>query len=259
MITICNILPNSHIKEDMPRQAMEMYLTHQILKDPQRFEFLAADKKNGIKSYKILDNSACELGQGLDFDLVLKAAKIIGADEVVLPDIPRSGFSLSYTLMYLKDLAHDLPYKLAAVVQGETREEVMVCAEQLLELKRINTIMIPKWYCQMDSTNGMGRYALTKSICGRMEMRGIQKEIHWLGLDTGIREVVTPCAKVVRSVDTGYFAAMSTDEWKHLDVCSERPRDLQINLDQMDVNEFRFRQLMQQQRSILKEMEEWDV
>lgn len=251
MISICNILPNNKIDEQMPRQRCELYLTHQILKEPQKFEFL----NDGIRvHYKILDNSACELGEGLDFGEVLKAADIIAADEVVLPDIPRSSYSLSKTMEYLKDVPTSCKYKLAAVVQGDTFEEVMACSEQILFLKRINTIMIPKWYCQMNSTNGLGRHAITKNLLAMMQQYGIHKEIHWLGMDIGMREIITPLSRIVRSIDTGYFAALSTPQWKEMQLMSERPRELKINLDIMDVDMDRWMNFIQQQNEALEEI-----
>lgn len=247
MIKIANILPNNCINEDMPRQSVEMYLTHKVLEEPQKYTFL----KNDTFTYKILDNSACELGEGLDFNQVLKAAEIIGANEVVLPDIPRSGQSLSKTLQYLKDF-QNVPYKLAAVVQGTTEEEVLLCAQQILMLKRVNTIMIPKWYCTLNSSNGLGRHKITTEIIKYMQIMGNFKEIHWLGLDTGIRELISPVCMHVRSVDTGYFTALATSDWSHLDVTSERPRELRINLQSMDVDLIRLHKLIDQQKQILE-------
>lgn len=255
MIKIANILPVNKISENMPRQDIEMYLTHKVLEHPEKFEFLASDVKNNIDTYKILDNSACELGEGLDFDKVLKAAEIIDANEVVLPDIPRSGISLSKTLQYLKDINEDCPYDLAVPIQGETKEELVDCIRQVLCLNRVRTIMIPKWYCQMNSTNGLGRHSITLLVLKEMINLSVDKDIHWLGLDTGIRELITPIAQHVRSVDTGYFAALSTPQWSNLDVTSERPRELKIDLESMNVDMDRFANLIKQQKAIIGEME----
>lgn len=252
MIKICNILPNNIINEKMPRQEYELYLTHQILKDKEKFAFLRQDKANSICSYKILDNSACELGEGLDFNLVLEAAEVIGANEVVLPDKPQSGSSLAYTLKYLKDVPDNCPYKLAAVAQGSNIDELKTCIVQILGLKRINTIMLPKWYCKLNSTNGLGRVDLVAYTIQIMSLLDVKKDIHLLGLDTGIREIIHPTiARCVRSVDTGYFAAMSTPSWTHLDVTDDRPRELKIDLDNMDVDMNRWNELLRQQKVIL--------
>lgn len=255
MISICNILPNNCINENMPRQPYEMYLTHCILEEPQRYEFLARDTIRGIKSYKILDNSACELGRGLDLKDVLEAARIISADEIVLPDLPRKGNSLSYTLEYLLQVPDGLPYKLAGVIQGETEKEVLMCAEQLICLRSIDTIMLPKWYCQMNSTNGLGRIDITQKILTMCLKEARWPEIHWLGMDTGIREIMHSTSLAVRSIDTGYFAALSTPQWKHLSVAAERPRELRIDLKSMDVDMEHWQHLLQQQEKLIRTIE----
>ena len=252
MIKVANILPVNCIGEDMPRQEYELYLTHKILEYPDRFSFLAKDRDRGVNSYKILDNSACELGEGMDFGKVIEAAQIIGADEVVLPDFPRSSKSLCNTLKYLVDVPTDFPYKLAAVVQGGTEKEVLDCATQILMLKRINTIMLPKWYCSLNSTNGLGRHALTLQILNMMQSLQAPKYIHWLGLDTGMRELISPVAMAVRSVDTGYLAALSTPKWSDHDLFFDRPRELKIDLEHMDVDMNRWHQLVAQQQHILE-------
>lgn len=252
MIKVANILPNNCINENMPRQKYEMYLTHKILEDPERFKFLADDADNDINSFKILDNSACELGEGLCLDDILKAARIIRAHEIVLPDIPRSGKSLCKTLQYLADVPIDIPYQVAAVVQGDTEDEVLSCAEQLLVLKRISTIMIPKWYCGMNSSNGLGRHRITSRIIQMMYEYKAPKLIHWLGLDTGMRELITPLALVVRSVDTGYLAALSTPQWSRLNVFADRPRELKIDLENMPVDLDRWIKLVRQQQQTLE-------
>lgn len=254
---IANILPVNCIRPEMLRQPYEMYLTHKVLEHPDIFAFLANDRANNIMSFKILDNSACELGEGMDFDKVLQAAEIIGADEIVLPDIPRSGKSLSKTLQYLAALDKDVSnkYRIAAVCQGETYEQVVVCAEQILSLSAIKTIMIPKWYCTMESANGLGRHKITKEIANLIRVLNRNDvQIHWLGLDIGIRELVTPLKQLVRSVDSGYYAALATPQWKHLAVASERPRELKIDLEKMDVNIERWKQLITQANRLIKEI-----
>lgn len=256
MLKVAHILPSSHINENMPRQEFEMYLTHKVLEDPDKFRFLSQDQAKMIKSYKILDNSACELGEGLDFDKVLQAAEIIGANEIVLPDIPRSGVSFAKTLLYASELTDQVKakYQIAAVVQGETEEQILACAEQILSLNCINTIMIPKWYCSLNSSNGLGRHSLTKKIFTLIQAFGSDVDIHWLGLDTGARELISPLANVVRSVDTGYFAALSTPQWSHLHALSERPRELKINLESMDVDMERWNNLRHKLQKTIEEV-----
>lgn len=256
-LKIANILPVSHINETMPRQQCELYLTHKVLEHPEVFGFLAKDKENGIESFKILDNSACELGEGLDFDDVLQAAEIIGAHEIVLPDIPRSGKSLTKTLQYLIELDESVKekYSLAAVVQGETLEQIENCIHQIVSINSINTLMIPKWYCSLNSSNGLGRHLLTTMALDAMTLQNREDmSIHWLGLDTGIRELITPLRHLIRSVDTGYYAALSTPQWSNLNVTSERPRELKIDLEYMDIDMLRWTQLTEQAQKLIREV-----
>lgn len=256
MLQVAHILPVNKIDKNMPRQNYEMYLTHKVLEHPETFEFLAKDRDNSIGSFKILDNSACELGKGMDFAKVIKAAEIIGADEIVLPDVPRSGVSLTTTLQYLIDLPQEIKdkYSIAAVVQGETYEQVLDCMEQLLCIRSIDTIMLPKWYCSMSSSNGLGRHRLTLELYKMIQSCKSKVNIHWLGLDTGVRELITPWAGVVRSCDTGYIAALSTPQWSHLPVVAERPRELKIDLENMDVDMDRWNTLIKQTKYLVEEI-----
>lgn len=242
------------IDEGMPRQKIELYLAHKILEEPEKFAFLAKDKENGIDSFKIVDNSACELGKGLPVSDVIKAATIIGAREIILPDSMRDSTSLSYTLNSLLQVPLDCEFRLAGVIQGETYEELLQCAEQMLFLKRISTIMIPKWCCTLNSSNGLGRHQITVSIIELMRRHNIYKTIHWLGCDTGFREIISPMAQYVRSVDTGYWTVLSTDRWKDLPVTAERPRELKINLQHMGVDINRLNELIQQQQQLIGEI-----
>ena len=256
MITICNIFPNNMLNKDMPRQKIELYLAHKILEEPERFAFLAKDKENNINSFKIVDNSACELGKGLPMADVIKAAEIIDAHEIVLPDLIRNNTSLAYTLENMLEVPQTCRFRLAAAIQGETYEELLQCAQQMLFLRRVATIMIPKWYCSMNSSNGLGRHQLTTDIINLMKKYNIYKSIHWLGCDTGLREVISPLAQYVRSVDSGYWSALSTEKWKNLSVTAERPRELKIDLQHMDVDVDRLNTLMKQQQQLIGEMQD---
>ena len=247
---IANIFPANHVSKSMQRQPVEMYLTHIILENPDHFAFLAEDEANGISSYKILDNSACELGDSLDIDKVLEAAKIIGASEIVLPDRLQKGDSLSKTLRYLSELP-EVPYKLMAVAQGENSEEVMRAIEQICMINRIDTIGIPKWYCSLDSTNGLGRHSLTRYAVSIIEGLGVSKQIHWLGCEVGMRELVFSHANAVRSCDTGYFTALCTPLWNNSHYMEDRPKNLKIDLRSMEVCEEKLFYVIEGQNKLL--------
>lgn len=252
-LDIAHILPTNCINKNMRRQKYELYLTQQVIQNPKTFEFLKDDEE---PHYKILDNGACELGFGLDMSDVLEAAEIIGATEIVLPDIPRSSRSFALTLRGLSQLTTEQKdyYKIAAVVQGETLNDIEYSIRQLLSVSCIDTLMIPKWYCSLRS-DGLGRHQIV-SMIRKIEQEAETQpvDIHLLGLDVGIRELFGIDLKTVRSVDTGLFAAYCTPEWEHINALfDERPRNLKIDLNGMDVDIDRWNRLVDNIETIIGE------
>lgn len=255
MINVAHILPVNQISPDMPRQSYEMYLTAKVLEYPEKFTFLAADDNEVEPPFKILDNSACELGCGLQMNKVMEAAEIINANEIVLSDIPQSSKSFHKTLealMTVVEWADKRNVQIAAVCQGETIDQIKRCIDQILSLEVVDTIMIPKWYCNLTS-DGLGRHQLVKYVREAERRKGVDRtSIHLLGLDGGIYELIG-LGNEVRSVDTGLFSAYSTPTWSSLNIFSERPRELKINLDGMNVDMNRWEKLISQVERVLLE------
>jgi hypothetical protein len=226
------------IKPDMIRQDYELYLAHQILANPKRFEFLANDIKG--KHYKILDNSAYELNKGLSLDLLLKAADIINADEIVLPDIYKSNDSFEYSLKYLTEIPVGFKRKIAMVAQGASIIDLTYSIDKIKRLKRVDTIMLPKW-----------------SWAWRMDLMHLllntDKTIHWLGMGDRITETVGPYTEMIRSIDTGYFTALASTNYEQ-SIFNKRIDDIEINLDDMPVREDNLINLMSQQKLFLEEI-----
>lgn len=235
---IINILPNSMIKPGMIRQDYELYLAHQILANPKQFEFLANDIKG--EHYKILDNSAYELGKGLELDKLLKAADIIDADEIVLPDIYKSNDSFECSLKYLIEIPVNFKRKIAMVAQGSGVIDLTNSIDKIKQLKRVDTIMLPKW-----------------SWAWRMDLMRLllntNKTIHWLGMGDCITETVGEYTELIRSVDTGYFTALATTDHEQ-SIFNKRIEDIKINLDYMPVCENKLINLMSQQKLFLEEI-----
>lgn len=234
---IINIFPNNLINENMIRQDYELYLAHQILANPNKFEFLSQEKDC---SYKILDNSAYELGKGLNLEQLLQAAEIIGADEIVLPDIYKSNESLEYSLKYLLEIPASFKRKIAIVAQASNVIDLKTNLTKIKQLKRIDTIMLPKW-----------------SYSWRMDLMGAltdtDKKIHWLGMGNNITEVIGPYSDKIRSIDTGYFTALASTDYKQ-SIFNKRIDDIEINLAYMPVKEGNLINLMSQQRLFLEEI-----
>ena len=234
---IINIFPSNLINENMIRQDYELYLAHQILANPKQFEFLSQEK--GC-SYKILDNSAYELGKGLDLEQLLKAADIIDANEIVLPDIFKSNDSFEYSLKYLIEIPANFKRKIAFVAQGSNIIDLKYNLTRIKQLKRVNTIMLPKW-----------------SWAWRMDLMNTlvttEKEIHWLGMGDSITEVIGTHTCNIRTIDTGYFVALASTDYEQ-SIFNKRIDSIEINLDSMPVKESNLINLMSQQRLFLEEI-----
>lgn len=234
---IINIFPSNLINENMIRQDYELYLAHQILANPNKFEFLSQEK--GC-SYKILDNSAYELGRGLELNKLLEAADIIDANEIVLPDIFKSNDSFEYSLKYLIEIPADFKRKIAIVAQGSDIIDLTNSIDKIKQLKRVDTIMLPKW-----------------SWAWRMNLMRLltsgDKNIHWLGMGDSLTETIGPYTNRIRSIDTGYFTALASTDYEQ-SIFNKRIDNIEINLDNMPVKEGNLINLMSQQRLFLEEI-----
>lgn len=197
---ICNILPAENVAQY--EQRYEMYLAPEVLKHPERYKEIA----QGRDSYKILDNGCYELGSSLPMEQILEAARIINANEIILPDtMGDAEETIKATLEALKTLhkifgIRSIPYKLMAVIQGSKPSDYGFCAEVYKSYPEITTLGIPKNFCK-DYHPEYIRPA-SRSCCA-MELKETYptKEIHMLGVISQIHELKC-VANIVRSCDT---------------------------------------------------------
>lgn len=201
MTAIINILATQNLKSDFPRQHYEFYLAHKILEHPDIYS-----KVYEGDSYKIVDCSACELGVGVDMNSVLRAANIVGASEIILPDIVKSDNSLDISLKALNSLnQYQLnKYNIAIVIQGSTLQTALQSVRRLCTdhdaMVLIDTIMIPKWFSTRSRT------VLTQEV----QKLAPKKMIHWLGLGDDIAYCIAKAKQLgIRSMDTGYFISIA--------------------------------------------------
>lgn len=220
MTRIVNILAKESIQTEFVRQPIEFYLAHKILEDPAIYK--AASIGN---SYKIVDCSACELGTGVSMKAVLKAARIVRASEIILPDKVRDDNSLQMSLDALNTLtSKELnEFKIAIVIQGHTLRSALSSLHTLCAnhdaMVMIDTIMIPKWFTTS------ARVILTE----RVKKLAPKKNIHWLGLGSDIGYCITKAKELhIRSMDTGYFLSVAQN--KMTDVIKQT-RDMQHVID----------------------------
>lgn len=203
---LINILPvaNSRLIHEQP---MYMFLTH-LVHDSQ-FYLHEAQKYRG---YKILDNSLIEMRGAMNIDCVLHAASLIGADEIILPDVFQNG---PETLLAAEEALKEVDVrgysgKIMAVCQGSTPQEFKQTFRELNQMP-IDVIGIPKVLAKLTPR-------------GRPEFEDLwlspmcTKEIHLLGIwyaFSELRQYAHP--ERIRSVDSclaAYFAfnSMNDDE-----------------------------------------------
>lgn len=180
-------------------QNMHMFLTHMV---ENHVEYTQVAKD--VAGYKILDNSVIELGNALSIGRILAAAEVIGADEIILPDVYCDG---PRTLDFVKRAMNDLdriyggidncPYKLMAVAQGETIEEWIECYTELLFMEHVDVIGIPKVLAKMHPG---GRPYVVNSYC---QLNIKDKQHHLLGVWYSLTEFKEyHNLEAIRSCDT---------------------------------------------------------
>ena len=199
---LINIFPLGNICMEYT-QDMHMYLTHMVEKYPQY-----ANTARDARGYKILDNSLIELGGAVDLERVLNAAKVINADEIILPDVfqdgPATVKAVRESLQYLTDKwpNRDWPFKLMAVAQGATIEEWHTCYQELLAMPDVDVIGIPKVLAKM---HPQGRPYFVNELCNLR-----RKPHHLLGLWYSVSEFADyRDLNLIRSCDTVLLGFMA--------------------------------------------------
>ena len=207
-------------------QNMHMFLTHMVEKYP-----IYAKVARECSGYKILDNSLIELGGSVDIQRVLDAADLIGADEIILPDVFQNGpatiQSVKDALEYLYELYpnRNWPYKLQAVAQGKDEAEWAACYNTLYDMPDIDVIGIPKILAKM---HPQGRPYFVRNYC----RVGGSKKHHLLGLWYSFAELSQYSSiekkYVIRSCDTVLASFFVIN---HMPLCSTRPDGFTVDLE----------------------------
>lgn len=178
-----------------------MALTHLVLSNEKYADFYAK-----LNKYKILDNSAfeCQL-QGIEN--VVKAAKIISANEIILPDVvgdkDATIQATTDAIKWLKKNRLDKSYKLMAVPQGKTEEEWWQCFNAFNAVNDINVIGLSKLSCPACFKKSISQSRLF--ITQEMQINNLQnnnKEYHLLGGSFEILTEMNQHPGWVRSIDT---------------------------------------------------------
>lgn len=185
-------LPN--IQEEY-NQNMHMFLAHLVHKYP---EYQRVARK--CDGFKILDNSLIELGSAMDPAPIIKAARMINADEIVLPDVFQNADD---TIKAIYETLPEFKREISgcqrmAVVQGIDSKSWLECLEFIVYNDNIDTIGIPKICAKM---HPRGRRWFVEKV---IETK-TKKNIHLLGLWYGYNEFTNWPSYLfahIRSVDT---------------------------------------------------------
>lgn len=206
---LINIFPLGNICLES-NQRMHMFLTHMVEKYPAY-----AEAARNAPGYKILDNSLIELGGAVDLERVVKAAEIIRADEIILPDVFVSGPATIDAVQFaIKELNRmypnrSWPFKLQAVAQGCDEEEWYECYMELVKNPDVDVIGIPKVLAKM---HPQGRPHFVNELCN---LRA--KPHHLLGVWYSLSELFEyKYPEQIRSCDTillGYLIKHNLNFW----------------------------------------------
>lgn len=203
-------------------QDMHMFLTHLVEKYPQYAQI--AKQSQG---YKILDNSLIELGGAASVKRVVEAAEMIGADEIVLPDVFQDGpGTLNDVESALITIDHiyqgKWPFKLMAVAQGKNFTEWLECYQKLMENDKIDVIGIPKVCAKM--LPGGRPEVVEKAKCALT-----MKDHHLLGLWYSASELLEyKHPDMIRSCDTVLASFLAKHQ---LDPLGVRPDGFTVDLE----------------------------
>lgn len=174
-----------------------MVLTHLVHQNKEYADFYAKEKM-----FKILDNGAFE-NELNNIEGVVEAAKIVKADEIILPDII---YDCDKTIEKTEEAMEWLDqqkllgkFSLMAVPQGSTEREWMKCFEVFYNNEDINTIGLSKLSCpkSFDCSISESRLKISKIL-----NKYPNKEYHLLGGSGSILEEIKKQHRFIRSIDS---------------------------------------------------------
>jgi hypothetical protein len=233
-------IPTNYLNSLGKFNDFDFCLAHLTLSSSTYLDYYKASKK-----YKIMDNSAFELGEPMPFKDVVKAAELVNADEIVAPDsFKNSSKTVSNTQSFLDYLNSNkiTKYKIMGVVQGENFPAWANCISYMENSPNIDIIGLSYVGCTSFDPDPMT--ARLKAVRWIVDFMKIRKPVHLLGIGANPIEVSLHGPNpMIRSCDTSIpivqGLAGDTFDSKIGMVSSKLPRpanyfDLSINASQMD-------------------------
>jgi len=179
-----------------------LVLAHLVLGNKTYREFYKTRAAQG--DFITVDNSLIELGKPMPLKEVIEAAKLVDAQEIILPDFFRNcAATLKVTVEAYKEVLASpdfTRFKLMAVPQGSSALSWFYCYWVFSQIAGIDTLGIAK---HTETFCKGGRPALLGALVAT-ESRAFMKEHHLLGCWSDPTEVrkVSQRFKWLRSVDT---------------------------------------------------------
>lgn len=207
MILVAHIVPTSYLHLLAPRR-MHLLLAHRVRGDARYASFYAAP---ALGQYRILDNSAFELGEAIDDDTLRWVLDLVRPDEIVLPDVLlRADDTMRRSEAFMERLPDtDTTPRLMGVPQGRTLEEWIGSYRYFAHHPRVYSLGIGGIYCSRRGPHfsrgmsGIGRAHLFDALLAR-DATEPRKPHHLLGSGDSAHlelELLSRNA-CIRSIDT---------------------------------------------------------
>lgn len=228
MIKLSNIIPLSYFeKAGDDASGIYMSLAHQVMVDAKYCDY--HKKKSNLGDFVILDNSAFELGESVDDQLLIEAASKVKPKEIVLPDVLLdSQKTIDRTKDFIKKYRQHPALRgvsFLAVPHGRNLNEYIDCYFELSKLNEVNTIGIGTIYNKksIDPSFRTQDYYGRRLIFSRLTSlkKLSQKPHHLLGLgDSGHFELkelskipaIRSCDSSAAYLNAKHHIAINIDE-----------------------------------------------
>lgn len=203
----------SKLAEIVPKETLEvtrdnayhMCLAQLVLKDPAYASFYRRMSEEG--KFVLLDNGAAE-GEELSLEEVLKAAELVNAAEIILPDVLFEGktsfeksISAYFNLLEYKD---EKGIRLMFVPQGRSFSEWYNYAMLAFKYEGIDDIGVPK-HLSITFADKEARFTAVHALDKEIRARECyDKRIHLLGCNESPKElkVLMKASPFIRGCDT---------------------------------------------------------
>ncbi len=195
-MNVALIAPTKFLDQLCDARPVQMALAHMILEDVQYRRFYT-DRSDLV----IMDNSLIELGDAVDFELLVNAASLINPKEVILPDAFRDGQKTISRFLDVITYSDQFTWATNFVVaHGRHNAEWVECFDFFNQHPHAHTIGIPKVLDEIWEPGGrIGACAFLESS-GRIRE---DKNYHLLGVWTDPIEILCLSKfEWIRSVDT---------------------------------------------------------